>query len=63
VHIWHGEADTIVPVGVGRYFARTIPNARSTFIANAGHLMIVDHAAEIFASVRHSDRRPAATTT
>jgi pimeloyl-ACP methyl ester carboxylesterase len=64
VHIWHGDADTIVPVSVGRYFARTIPNARSTFIAGAGHLMIVDHAGEILASVRHHpDRRPAATTT
>jgi pimeloyl-ACP methyl ester carboxylesterase len=47
VRLFHGDADKVVPVGVGRYFAREIPGCRATFIPAGGHLMIVDHAGEI----------------
>jgi pimeloyl-ACP methyl ester carboxylesterase len=44
VYLWHGDSDRVVPVRVGRYYAREIPGCRATFVPNAGHLMIVDHA-------------------
>lgn len=51
VHLWHGEADRVVPVEIGRYMAGAIPNARATYVPNAGHLMIVDIADQVFAKL------------
>jgi len=56
VRLWHGDADTVVPVAVGRYFAREIPGCRATFVPGGGHLMIVDHAGEVMAAVRDAAR-------
>ncbi|MEX2238979.1 MAG: alpha/beta hydrolase [Dehalococcoidia bacterium] len=42
VHLWHGEADTIVPVGMGRYEAGAFRDCHSTFVSDAGHFMVVD---------------------
>ncbi len=52
VHVWHGEKDRVVPVAVGRYVAGAIPNAGATFVSDAGHLMIVDIADDVFAELR-----------
>jgi pimeloyl-ACP methyl ester carboxylesterase len=52
VFLWHGEADRIVPVAIGRYYAREIPGCQARFYAGEEHLMIVDHARGIFAEVR-----------
>lgn len=56
VLLWHGDADKVVPVRIGRYFAREIPRCRATFIAGGGHLMLVDHAGEIMEAVRDAAR-------
>jgi pimeloyl-ACP methyl ester carboxylesterase len=42
VRLWHGEADAIVPVGMGRYLAAAIPGCRAEFIPGAGHYVVFD---------------------
>ncbi len=42
VHVWHGEADKIVPVEQGRIQALAIPNARARFFPNEGHTLGVN---------------------
>ena len=48
VHLWHGEADAIVPVGMGRYLADHIPQCQARFIPGAGHLWIFQGYEEVF---------------
>jgi len=47
VHIWHGEADTFVPVKHAHILAEAIPDACARFFPNEGHLMIVTHFEEL----------------
>lgn len=48
VHLWHGEADTVVPPAMGRYLADTIPNCQAKFIPGEGHFSLLpNHAQEI----------------
>lgn len=54
IHLWHGEADVIVPIDIGRYVAGHIPDCRAKFVAGEGHLLIVDHIDEILRVVRHA---------
>ena len=42
VRLWHGEADDMVPVAMGRYLARAIPNCRAEFIPGGGHYFVFD---------------------
>ena len=56
VRLWHGDADKVVPVRIGRYFAREIPGCRATFVPGGGHLMFIDHAGEIMEAVREAAR-------
>jgi pimeloyl-ACP methyl ester carboxylesterase len=48
VHLWHGEADHIVPVKMGRYLADHIPQCQARFIPGAGHLWIFEGYEEVF---------------
>ena len=41
VRLWHGEADGVVPVAMGRYLAGSIPDCRAEFIPGAGHYVVV----------------------
>ena len=47
VLIWQGEGDVLVPPAMGRQLAAAIPNCRATFCPDEGHLLFVDHVAEI----------------
>ena len=48
VHLWHGEADKIVPPAMGHYLADTIPNCRAKFIPEEGHFSLLpNHVQEI----------------
>ena len=47
VFLWQGEADTLVPPAMGRHMAAAIPGCRATFYPGEGHLLVVDHIAEI----------------
>jgi pimeloyl-ACP methyl ester carboxylesterase len=42
VRLWHGEADGIVPITMGRYLARSIPDCRAEFIPGGGHYVAFD---------------------
>jgi len=52
VHLWHGEADTVVPVSMGRALATSIPRCHSRFLPGEGHLLVYDHLADIFATLQ-----------
>ena len=41
VRVWHGQADTQVPVSIGRHYAAHIPAARGMFPEDEGHVSIV----------------------
>jgi pimeloyl-ACP methyl ester carboxylesterase len=43
VHLWHGDADQLIPPVMGQYLARQIPTCQATFIPGAGHLLIFAH--------------------
>jgi pimeloyl-ACP methyl ester carboxylesterase len=42
VRLWHGEADGVVPVAMGRYLANAIPDCRAEFIPGGGHYFVFD---------------------
>jgi pimeloyl-ACP methyl ester carboxylesterase len=42
VRLWHGEADGVVPLAMGRYLAEAIPNCRAEFIPGGGHYLVFD---------------------
>jgi pimeloyl-ACP methyl ester carboxylesterase len=48
IHLWHGEADSVVPPAMGHYLADTIPNCQARFIPKEGHFSLLpNHAQEI----------------
>ena len=47
VRIWHGAHDQVVPVGMGRYLARTVPGAVATFFPDEAHHFVYDRWREI----------------
>ncbi len=54
--LWHGQADRIVPVGVGRNMAAALPNTSAKFYPTEGHYsLMVNYAAEILGAF--SERR------
>jgi pimeloyl-ACP methyl ester carboxylesterase len=42
VHLWQGEADTLVPAAMGRYLAERIPHCHARVLPGEGHLLIID---------------------
>ena len=40
VFMWHGEADTLVPVAPAKEFSKLIPGCETHFIQDAGHLLL-----------------------
>jgi pimeloyl-ACP methyl ester carboxylesterase len=42
VRLWHGDADAVVPVAMGRHLAAAIPGCRAEFIPGAGHYLVFD---------------------
>ncbi|MFC1982304.1 alpha/beta fold hydrolase [Chloroflexota bacterium] len=43
VHLWQGEEDISVPLAMGQYFAKNIPECEAIFIKGFGHLWIFEH--------------------
>jgi pimeloyl-ACP methyl ester carboxylesterase len=39
VHVWHGEADALAPISMGRHLAAAIPGSRAHFLPGVGHLV------------------------
>ncbi|MEX0800996.1 MAG: alpha/beta hydrolase [Dehalococcoidia bacterium] len=42
VHLWHGDADTLVPSAAAHYLAGAIPDCDARFYADEGHFLILD---------------------
>jgi pimeloyl-ACP methyl ester carboxylesterase len=40
VFMWHGTADTLMPVSSARAFSKLIPGCETHFIPNAGHQLL-----------------------
>jgi pimeloyl-ACP methyl ester carboxylesterase len=52
VQLWHGEADTTIPIRMGRYMAEVIPNCQATFLPDEGHIsLIINHAKRILSNL------------
>ena len=51
VHLWHGEKDSLCPVGMGRYVAQSIPDCDAVFFPDDGHLSMMRHYDEVLAVV------------
>jgi pimeloyl-ACP methyl ester carboxylesterase len=47
VFLWQGDDDVLVPPAMGRHLAEQLPDCRATFFPGEGHLLFVDHMAEI----------------
>jgi pimeloyl-ACP methyl ester carboxylesterase len=48
VRLWHGEADTVVPPVMGRYYASVLPRCEASFLPREGHYSLpLGHTEEI----------------
>jgi pimeloyl-ACP methyl ester carboxylesterase len=47
IYLWHGEEDTTVPIHMGRYMARTVPDCEARFYPGQGHTLIYHYWREI----------------
>jgi len=43
VHLWHGEADNIVPAAMGHYLAAAIRTCQASFLPGEGHFLVFNH--------------------
>jgi pimeloyl-ACP methyl ester carboxylesterase len=60
VRIWHGARDQVVPVGMGRFVARTVPGAVATIFPDEAHHFVYHRWREILAVVVAEARSRAA---
>jgi len=42
IYMWHGKSDTLMPIEPAIEFSKLLPNCESSFIDNAGHLLLDD---------------------
>ncbi len=59
VHLWHGDADTIVPIATGREVAAAVPDCDATFLPGEGHYLAIPRAGEVLAVFREWTSPPA----
>jgi len=52
VYLWHGEADTDVPVTFARRVAERIPRCHAKFFQGDGHFMAITHSREILNTMK-----------
>jgi pimeloyl-ACP methyl ester carboxylesterase len=50
-HLWHGDADNLAPIALGRLMAKAIPGCETTIYPGEGHAEPL---------IRHADEIPAA---
>jgi len=46
-HLWHGERDTLAPVGAARYLAAAMWGSQARFFPGEGHMISIPHGEEI----------------
>ena len=49
--LWHGEADLLAPVALGRYLATNIPHCQATYYPDERHGVLNAHTREIFTAL------------
>ncbi|MFC1902027.1 alpha/beta fold hydrolase [Chloroflexota bacterium] len=47
VHLWQGEEDISVPLAMGQYIAKNIPECEVKYIKGVGHLWMFEHMGEM----------------
>ncbi len=52
VNVWHGTADTIVPIQLAKFYLENLPNVQAHFIEGAGHFMALQYMKDIFSQIR-----------
>lgn len=62
VRLWHGDADTSVPVAMGRYLADRLPQCEAMFLAGAGSLWAFANTDAILGEFRVQARADPATS-
>lgn len=55
VHLWHGEADWLVPPAMGRRVASRLPNVDAHFIPGAGHYWVFDNVPMLLRTLRDAN--------
>jgi pimeloyl-ACP methyl ester carboxylesterase len=63
VELWYGGADTLVPPDMGRHLDAELPDSRLMLLPVEGHMLFVEHWAEILESLRPSSPSAAAPST
>ena len=56
VHLWYGDADTLVPLQMGQYLAQAIPGSRLTVYPAEGHMIFYSHWREILDTLAAAGR-------
>ncbi len=51
VHVWQGEADTLVPLKHAEVLAELIPNAQARYFPSEGHMMFGPHFVELLETI------------
>lgn len=54
VHLWHGEADVLVPAAMGRYQAAQIPHCHARLLPGEGHLLVIGHMPDLMEAFRQA---------
>lgn len=49
MYLWQGEADTTIPLSMGKYMACTLPNCQARFIPGEGHTLMYNYWPDILA--------------
>jgi pimeloyl-ACP methyl ester carboxylesterase len=57
IHLWHGSADTSVPIGAARFVADRLPDGHLTEVPDAGHLLMFLRWPDIFTGLRTAAHR------
>jgi pimeloyl-ACP methyl ester carboxylesterase len=56
VRLWHGSADTSVPIGAARFVAEHLPDGHLSEVPQAGHLLLFDRWRDIFTGLSEAAR-------
>jgi pimeloyl-ACP methyl ester carboxylesterase len=56
VRLWHGSADTSVPIGAARFVAEHLPDGHLSEVPRAGHLLLFDRWRDIFTGLSEAAR-------
>ena len=53
VHLWQGDADTVVPDAMGKHLASALPNVQPRFLPGEGHYLCIPRGREMLSALRN----------